>query len=732
MSAPSRQNRSFRLSLCVRTLLLCALGALVAALWPGPAQAQRSHTIKPEDYFTIGLAFDARLSPDGRSIAYAEMRWESGREYRNTDIWRVDLATKRRTRLTFTAQSEYSPRWSPDGRYLYFLSARKDKSGKAPYNGKSQVWRMRPDGSQVVPVSREEDGVSSFQVGASGRYIYYTSHRKSHSDDPFASLRKRFGKLTYGHGVYRPSRLVRLDLDEWRTRELLSSKRVIREFDVSRDETKAVLLTTPDNRLITNEGWSRVEVLFFADGKTLAPDPTAWRKKAPSPYGWLGEPRWSSDGQLFAFRIDFDGYPGQIFVVPLKGRRFGTSIKLVRRKQETLGDGLEWVHGQHTLCYGAIERAVDGVYCARLDGAKQQPAYLVTAGAGSVDGFSLAPDGKRVLLLLSGLDHPTDLFLAPTQPNRRVYQRITKLNPQVDTWKLPTIKRVSWKSKDGSKVEGILELPPDYKPGKRLPLLVEIHGGPTSATRYRMRFWIYGRTLYSANGWAVLSPNYRGSTGYGDKFLTDLIGHKNDRDVEDILSGVDQLVAQKLVDPKKMAIMGWSNGGYLVNCLIARTTRFAAASSGAGVFDTVLQWLIEDTPGHVINFNRGFPWTRNATMRNSSPLYTIHKARTPTLIHVGALDQRVPAAHSRGLYRALKDYLKVPAELVIYPGEPHSLRKRSHRLAKMLWDLKWFDQYVLKKGGKQKKKPTSQNRTRGHFNHFFDISANDGTIGSQR
>ncbi|MCA9523132.1 MAG: prolyl oligopeptidase family serine peptidase, partial [Myxococcales bacterium] len=121
------------------------------------------------------------------------------------------------------------------------------------------------------------------------------------------------------------------------------------------------------------------------------------------------------------------------------------------------------------------------------------------------------------------------------------------------------------------------------------------------------------------------------------------------------------------------------------------------------VFDTVLQWLIEDTPGHVINFSRGFPWSKTSTMRQSSPLYSIHNARTPTLIHVGARDERVPAAHSRGLYRALKDYLRVPAELVIYPGEGHGLRKRSHRHAKMLWDIAWFDHYVLKKTRKRSK-----------------------------
>ncbi|MCA9519898.1 MAG: S9 family peptidase, partial [Myxococcales bacterium] len=565
-AAPNPRGQQ-RLSL----LVVAASAACAFCGWPSAsgaaptpstnASTRRTHRVTPEDYFTIGALIDARVSPDGRAIVYAEMRWESGRETRNTDLWRVDLQTKRRQRLTFGPEGDYAPRWSVDGRQIYFISARKNAAKKPPHNGKPQIWRIRADGSRLVPITREEDGVASFQLGASGRYLYYVVNKKTHTKGPFSALRKRFGKLIYGHGVYRPSRLVRLDLQEWRTRDLLTSKRVIRELQVSDDETKAALLTTPDNRLISNEGWSRIEVLYFDNGKTVLPDTTLWRKKAPSPYGWLGEPRWSSDGSLLAFRIDFDGYPGRIYVLPMRGRTFLRPIQLARKKEETIGDGLEWIPRRHTLCYQAIDRAVDRVYCARIDGAKQRPTEILTAGPGSVDGFTFAPDGSRVALMLSGLTHPTDLFVAPTTPNQTSYQRVTTLNPQIDSWKLPSISRVSWKSKDGTTVEGILELPPDHKAGTRLPLLVEIHGGPTSATRYRFRFWIYGRTLFSGNGWAVLSPNYRGSTGYGDKFLTDLIGKKNVRDVEDILSGVDHLVAKGLVDPKRMAIMGWSNGG---------------------------------------------------------------------------------------------------------------------------------------------------------------------------
>ena len=157
------------------------------------------------------------------------------------------------------------------------------------------------------------------------------------------------------------------------------------------------------------------------------------------------------------------------------------------------------------------------------------------------------------------------------------------------------------------------------------------------------------------------------------------------------------LVERGIADPERLSVTGWSNGGYLTNCLIVATDRFKAASSGAGVFDTVMQWSIEDTPGHVVNYSGGLPWESAAKMHASSPLYNVNRVVTPTLIHVGENDARVPAQHSRALHRALRHYLEIPTELLVYPGEGHGLTKLSHRKAKLKWDHAWFDYYVLRK-----------------------------------
>jgi len=174
-----------------------------------------------------------------------------------------------------------------------------------------------------------------------------------------------------------------------------------------------------------------------------------------------------------------------------------------------------------------------------------------------------------------------------------------------------------------------------------------------------------------------------------------LIGRENDIEVADILSGTEHLIAEGIAAHGRIGVMGWSNGGYLTNCVLtARPELFAAASSGAGVLDMVIQWGVEDTPGHVINFAQGLPWEVPDHYREASPLYELDKVRTPTLIHVGGNDPRVPPAHSRALYRALHHYLDVPCELVVYPDEPHGLTKRKNRLAKMKWDLAWLAMYL--------------------------------------
>lgn len=653
----------------------------------------RDHDIVPEDYFTIGVITSLAVSPDGRHVAYTEMRWDPPEEKRNTDLWVADTKSKSVRRLTFDRAGDLSPRWSSDSRYIYFGSGRK-RAGeeKPPYDGKRQVWRISPEGGEPMAVTRVKDGVGSFELSKDGRTLYYTT-LKEDVEKEWQDLRNEYKDLEYGHGVTKFSQVWKLDLVNWRAKKLIDEKRVIRDMEVSFDERRIAMVTTPDEELITNEGWSRVDVYDAETKKVENVTRAGWRKDHPSPYGWIDSISLSDDGAAIALTVSFDGYPSRLYVIEGAGDE-AVLRELSRPEVVTVAGGtVHWRGGSRDLCFLGEDHARQRVHViSDVREGRQGPSRVLTPGDVVVTAFDYSRGDSPLAVVMTTIEHPRDIFLVGGSGD---YTRLTRVNPQIDTWKLPQISIVNWKGAGGDQVEGILELPPDYQPGTPLPMVVELHGGPTSATLYQFRLWIYGRALMAAKGYALLSPNYRGSTGYGDKFMTDLIGRENDIEVEDILAGVDAMIERGIADPARLAVMGWSNGGFLTNCVITKTDRFKAASSGAGVLDMVIQWGTEDTPGHVVNYMQGLPWSDPEAYRAGSPIYDLHKVRTPTLIHVGGEDARVPAAHSRAMYRALRHYLHVPVELVVYPGEGHGLTTYTNRKAKMEWDLAWFDRYLL-------------------------------------
>jgi dipeptidyl aminopeptidase/acylaminoacyl peptidase len=674
----------------------------------GTAHSQtpaRNHDITVEDYFTQAYITACVVSPDGQNVAYTERRWEPPSEDRNTDLWVVGTRTGQTRRLTFDPAADTDPVWNSDGRLIYFLSKRGKDGDPPPLNGKTQVWRIAVEGGEPLAITRLNDGVGTFRLSRDGRTLFYTVTSKQ-VEDEWKALREEYTDLTYGRGAINTSQLWTLDLNQWRAEKLVDDGRVIGEFEVSPDGAKIAMITTPRQEEIWGEGFSRADVFDVAAKRTTTLDDSLWRKAAPSPYGWLQGLAWSSDSKKLAFSVDFDGYPAELLVAhwTASGIRMH---RLIRPDQLSLGDAsqLQWVGNAPDLCFLADQRARIRLACiSGIEPGRQGAFRVLTPGDVVVEGFSLTPDGRQVVVTLGDAKNGADLYLTAVAGKSNL-KWLTHINPQMDTWKLPQIQIVSWTGANGDTVEGILELPPDYQPGQKLPLHVALHGGPNDADYLHFEYWIYGRTLWPARGWAVLCPNYRGSTGYGDKFLTDLVGRENDIEIEDILKGVDALVSRGIADSEKLAVSGWSNGGFLTDGIITKTHRFKAAASGAGVLEMAMQWGTEDTPGHVVNFMRGLPWEKREAYRNASPLWSLDQVTTPTLIHVGQDDERVPAAHSRALFRALSFYRKVPCELIEYPGQGHGLAKYSHRKAKLEWELAWFDKYVLGKNPEEPAKP---------------------------
>lgn len=649
--------------------------------------------IEPEDYFDLAVIESCAVSPGGRYVVYQEMRWGNNEQGKLRDFWLADLEQGDQRRLTFGGLAGSAPVWGPGDQWVYFSSGF-SKGGETtpPWDGSTQVWRLSPAGGEPFPLTRVKGGIDLFCLSADGRSLFYTTGEEIY-ETIWQELRKEFPELEYGHGVSTLDSLWRLDLGSWRQKRLLEATQVIHDLAVSPDGRRVAMITTSDEELIFKEGWSRVDVLIPDSGELTTITGPDWRQGHPSPFGWLEELAWSADSDALAFSISYDGYASRIHLA-----EWEDGVVSLRRldlpPDVMFAGGLDWRGKDRTLCYRGESRARIRVHALNsVRSGKQGKHRILTSGDLVVGSYSCGASGHPLVAVAGSPQAFADLHLCNDDGTRT---QITRINPQVESWDLPGVTLFSWSGADEDPVEGILELPAGYTPKDGpLPLIVELHGGPTSSTRYQRRYWIYGRTLMASQGYALFSPNYHGSTGYGDAFLEKLVGRENEIEVTDIITGIEALVAQGVADPDRIGVMGWSNGGYLTNCLItSRPDLFKAASSGAGMLDMVLQWSIEDTPGHVINFMRGLPWEKTEAYLRGSPLFSLDQVRTPTLIHVGGADARVPPAHSRALYRGLHHYLNVPAELVVYPGEAHSLAGRKHRLAKMKWDLAWFKKYL--------------------------------------
>jgi len=276
------------------------------------------------------------------------------------------------------------------------------------------------------------------------------------------------------------------------------------------------------------------------------------------------------------------------------------------------------------------------------------------------------------------------------------------MTAQVRDWTLGTAEVVSWKSQDGTTIEGILRKPADYDPAKKYPLLVLIHGGPTGVsvpalspgdTYQREEVSYYPVQALLARGALVLQPNYRGSTGYGAAFRALNVRNLGVGDMWDVMSGVDALIARGIVDPEKLGSMGWSQGGYISAFLTTNTDRFRAISVGAGISDWMTYYVSTDITPFTRQYLHATPWDDPAIYAKTSPITTIKKAKTPTLIQLGRADKRVPVPDSFELYRGLQDQ-HVPARLILYTGFGHGITKPKSNWAILQANLDWFGHYI--------------------------------------
>jgi dipeptidyl aminopeptidase/acylaminoacyl peptidase len=675
--------------------VLC-IWLLVAGLASTSLAEPTKHVVTVDDHFSLGFLADVALAPDGKTVAYSEGRWQESTNDRKTEIWTVALPDGRPVRRTFDRAGYENLLWSQDGKWLYFAARRKHGAETNPPNdGSRQVWRLAREGAEILPVTSVPGGIDLFDLDATGSAIIYaTSSQSAHGD--WTTLRSRFPKVKFSGGKRTETYISSLDLATWRTRRLLEFPGAVDDLAVAPDGKRIALITAPDGKVSTMEGQSAVTIYDVDAGTTANLPDEDWRKQLPSPYGRVGVPKWSADGGALAFAVGFDGYPSEVFVASWN-KAEAVSIRKVNRPADASLHGgvdggltLAWKGAARDLCFLGDDHGRVRIYCASNVTDSDKPAVPLTAGDVVIDKFAWNRSGTGGAAILSTPDKMADICIGDGVS----WTPVSNIHAHTRDWALPKISIVRWKGARGEPVEGILELPANHPTGTKLPLIVNLHGGPTAAVSCGMLYGYTGNVLFASQGYAFFSPNYRGSTGYGDKFLVDLIGRENDIEVEDILKGIDFLVAEGIADSDRIAVAGWSNGGYLTNCLVTKSPRFRAASSGAGIADLTMEWGVNDEPAYPAVFNGGPPWKAPDVYRSASPVFEFHKVKTPMLFHVGENDPRCPKGHSEMLHRALAELLSVPTELLVYTNEQHGLSGYSSRQCKLTWDLAWFDHYL--------------------------------------
>ena len=649
-----------------------AAGFAIVAV-AAPAQEKRPMTIV--ELIDVPSVGSPRLSPDGSELLYTRSDTDWEKNGRTTHIHRIAADGSGDVRLTNGENGESSPRWSPDGAWVAFLARR----GESPVQ---QIHRMPNRGGEASPLTQHESSVQSFAFSPDGAHIYFlapdpkTAEEKRKDDlrDDFFAFdedykqRHLFRVATAGDGPRDAERITRGDFS-------------ILEFRLSHDGTRIAHSRAP-TPLLDNRDEGEVWLMDADGGNAIQlTDNTVIESGA----------QLSPDGSQVLFvsasSADLETYFNRnVFLVPAAGGPH----RVLYEDWPYEANGAVWAPDGSIYFIGNTG-VRSQIFHAGVGDAEPTP---LTAGDHSIVGWNFAAAGQHVFGI-SNRENNGDIHLLPAAGGDPV--KVTSVFDYLDeTFALPVQEAVRWNGEDGAEVEGLLFYPLDYGEGQRYPLVVQTHGGPRSSDKFRFGRWSNYVEILTARGYAVFKPNYRGSTGYGDEFLRDMVGHYFNQAHLDVMAGVDYLIERGIVDGDRMAKMGWSAGGHMTNKIITHTGRFKAASSGAGAVNWISMYGQSDVRHPRTPWFGGTPWQEDAPIDvywGNSPLKDIYRVTTPTLVIVGENDVRVPAPQSVELYRALRTN-GVDTHLYIAPREPHGLRELRHQLFKVNVELEWFERHV--------------------------------------
>ena len=650
---------------------------------PKAAQAAASKTPTIDQSLEMRSAFNPKISPDGRRVVYEvqSANWEDNSFDRN--LWIADIASGEVRQLTSAKKSSTGADWSPDGKWIAFVSDRPAQISGSTAD-KKQLYVISADGGEAQQLSKSETDVGGFEWAPDSRHIAFAA--ADPEPKTLKDRKEKYGEYSVVHADYQMVHLWTIELPDATTNALPEAKRMtegdafsVGSFAWSPDGARIAFSAQKDPDLISGFS-SNIYVLTVAD--------KAVKKIVDAP-GPATNPKWSPDGKKIAYQTAagskyFFYTNGRIAVVPAEG---GTS-EVVTATFDEDPNLLDW--GPDGVYFEATQKTYAHVF--RVNPETKVVEKLDAPEHAVAFGFSFARDFKHAAFRAALENEYGEIYAASVAPWKA--KKLTSLGEQLKPFNIAHREVISWTSADSTKIEGVLYTPSNFDAKKKYPLLVVIHGGPTGVDQPVVgpdRYYPIER--FVAKGALVLRPNYRGSAGYGEKFRALNVRNLGVGDYADVISGVDALIAKGSVDKERVGAMGWSQGGYISAFITASSDRFKVVSVGAGISDWMTYYANTDITPFTQQYLHGTPWDDPEIYRKTSPITYVAKAKTPTLIQHGENDRRVPIPNAYELRQALEDR-GVPVKMVVYKGFGHGINKPKQQRAVMEENEKWFAQYI--------------------------------------